>query len=101
MGKYGVTGTSSVGSLHIRTGEYSRARSSAKGAAAGISNGKWQPALIRDDPADGPAFEELIVHETALHYRQIIGVAHHESMRPIEVSSGLVLLRVGAVVENS
>src|SRR6266849_6777828 len=83
----GGTGARCVSRLRIRTDEYSRARSSAKSAAPGISNGKWQPALIRDDPADGPAFEELIVHETVLHYRQVIGVAHHESMWPIKVTS--------------
>src|SRR5689334_3922591 len=65
-----------------------------------VSDRERQAALISDDAADAPTLEDLVVPEIAVRNRQIVRVADHETMRPIEIAAGLVLERILLRVEN-
>src|SRR6266496_2600692 len=65
-----------------------------------ISNRERQATLISNNAADGPAFEGLVVPEATARYRQVVRVTNRQTMRPVEITTGLVLERIVLGVEK-
>src|SRR6266850_2236122 len=72
-----------------RAGKRCRAATQlAKNAAArAVGNRERQAALISDNPADGPATEELILEKAVLRNRKIVGITHDQAMRTIKITA--------------
>jgi len=61
-----------IGTTLAAEGSCAAARLTERATAATVSDREGQAALISDDTADGPAFEELVVPEMTIRYRQIV-----------------------------
>src|ERR1051325_5847990 len=62
-----------------------------RAATCAVSDRERQTTLVSDDAADGPTFEELVVPEATIRYRQVVRVADYQTMRPVEITARLVL----------
>src|SRR5687767_4156208 len=81
-----------------RSGCYARLSECPTSGAVGER--ERQATLVGDDAADAPAFENLVVEETAVRDRQIVRIAHHQTVWPVEIAAGFVLEYIALRVEN-
>ena len=96
-GRGRARGIGRLGSATSSGGAQGRSKQAATGA---VRHRERQSALVRNNSADGPAFEDLVVKEAAPRHWKVVGIAHHQAVGPIKVTAGPILSRVGLIVVN-
>ncbi len=93
----GVNVRAIVVAKRCRLEAVANSKSSASGA---IKNRKRQSALIRDNSANSPATEQLIVEEAIPWYRNIVRIADHQPLRAIKVANRSAGQRQALIIKD-